>query len=120
MDDFHFSEIRAQARHRQSGRVAAAAAEADLAMRLLIAALVLVLAGVVAASTLVQLGEFRSAEAADPGAAASAAPYLRDAQEGGRRAGRPGACVRLAGDDAGRCATRTEVADRLLLSRLAR
>ena len=53
------------------------------------------LAGVVAASTLVQLGGFRSAEAADPGA-----------------------CVRLAYDDTGQCATRTQVADRLLARHL--
>jgi hypothetical protein len=97
MDDFHVSETRVRGRPRRTARAAVAAAEADLPMRLLIAALVLVLAGVVAASTLVQLGEFRSAEVDNQAA-----------------------CVRLAGDDPGRCATRTEVADRLMLSRLAR
>jgi hypothetical protein len=81
-------------RGRRARREARNTAEADLAMRLLIGALILVLTGVVAASSLVQLGGFRTSDATDPSA-----------------------CIRLADTAAYQCATRTEVADRLILSR---
>jgi hypothetical protein len=96
MDHVQLSDIRARRQRRQTARAISDGAEADLATRLLIAALFLVLAGVVAASTLVQLGSFRSAEAADPAA-----------------------CVRLAYDETGHCATRTQVADQLLARHFA-
>ena len=92
MDRLPIRDTRMPAQGRRARHDAAQASEADLAMRLLVAALFIVLAAVVAASAIVRLGEYRTSEA--PSA---------------------GACVRLA--DAERCATRTEVADRLILSR---
>jgi hypothetical protein len=91
MDQQQSTDIRLRRQRRQAVRAISDRAESDLAMHLLIAALVLVLCGVVAASSLVQLGGFRSADAADPTA-----------------------CVRLADDASGQCATRPQVADRLL------
>ena len=93
MDRLHTRKSTIPGRTARARRLAADAAEADLATRLLIAALVVVLCAVVAASTLVRLDTQRTAEAA----------------------GGP-ACVRLAPSDTGGCATRTQVADRLILS----
>jgi len=111
MDEIYYSDVKMRGQRRRQARAASAAAEADLAMRLLIAALVLVLGAVVAASTLIQLGEFRRSAAADP---AAGTLYAGAIDAGGRTT----PCVRLA--DADHCATPAEVAARLVPSRLAR
>ncbi|MGE5145878.1 MAG: hypothetical protein ACM3N5_03975, partial [Candidatus Eiseniibacteriota bacterium] len=83
MDHRHLNDIRARRQRRQAARALSDAAESDLAMRLLIGALILVLGGVVVASSLVQLGGFKSAELSAPAGAVSAAPALPSAETGG-------------------------------------
>ncbi|HVO17063.1 MAG TPA: hypothetical protein VMV26_17720 [Alphaproteobacteria bacterium] len=112
MDDHNVSELHARGQSRRRGRAVAAAAEADLAMRLLIAALILVLGAVVGASTLIQLGEFRRADSAHA-AALALTTYARAAEGSG-----PAPCARLADTD--RCVTPAEVAARFVPNRLTR
>ena len=108
MDQVYAGDPNAIGRRRRRSPATAAAAEADLAMRLLIAALVLVLGAVIGASTLVQLGDFRHADAVEPARPSSTA-YADDGSGAAP-------CVRLA--DADRCVTPAEVAARLVPNRL--